>query len=133
MPTKVANDADVQGSAVVKGAGLELVITLGTGVGTALFFDGKLVPHLELAHHPLRKGGTYNESIGEATRRRIGNKKWQKRVGGALSTLRALTFFDHCYVGGGNASKLTFDLPDDVTVVDNSAGILGGITLWERS
>ena len=66
-PCRVANDADVQGAAVVKGEGLEFVVTLGTGVGTALFWQGKLAPHLELAQHPLSKRGkTYNEVLGEA-------------------------------------------------------------------
>lgn len=129
-PTRVANDADIQGAAVVAGKGLELVITLGTGVGTALFYDGRLLPHLEFAHHPFRKGDTYNEQLGEPIRRDIGDKRWNRRVRIAVDTLRALTFFDHCYIGGGNAKRITEELPDDVTTVDNSAGILGGIKLW---
>lgn len=132
-PTKVANDADVQGSAVVTGHGLELVVTLGTGVGTALFYQGTLLPHQEFAHHPLRKGETYNQVLGNEARKTLGAKKWNKRVGEALDTLRALTFFDHCYVGGGNAARIDFELPADVTVVDNDAGILGGIKLWHRT
>jgi polyphosphate glucokinase len=129
-PTKVANDADVQGSAVVAGKGLELVITLGTGVGTAFFYDGRLLPHMEFAHTPFRKGETYNEQLGEVTRKEIGNGRWNKRVRRAVDTMRALTFFDHLYVGGGNSKHVSGDLPHDVTMVDNSAGILGGITLW---
>jgi len=129
-PTKVANDADLQGAAVVSGKGLKLVITLGTGVGTALFFDGRLLPHLEFAHHPFRKGETYNEQLGDATRKEIGNGRWNKRARRAVDTLRALSFFDHCYIGGGNSKHLTGDLPADVSTVDNTAGILGGIKLW---
>jgi polyphosphate glucokinase len=132
-PARVANDADVQGAAVVKGTGLELVVTLGTGVGTAFFYEGRLLPHLEFAHHPFLKGDTYNEQIGDAARKDIGNARWNKRVRKALATLRALSFFDHCYVGGGNSKKLHGNLGDDVTVVDNSAGILGGIRLWDES
>ena len=49
-PVRVANDADVQGCAVIEGRGMELVITLGTGVGCAVFFDGTLLPHMELSH-----------------------------------------------------------------------------------
>lgn len=131
-PTRVANDADVQGSAVVAGQGLELVLTLGTGVGSAFFLDGHLLPHFEFSHTPFRKGGTYNEQLGEAARRRIGNKKWQRRVLEALDTFRALTFFDWCYIGGGNSQRLTGDLPPKVTLVDNRAGLLGGIKLWDR-
>ena len=133
-PCRAANDADVQGAAVVKGEGLELVITLGTGVGTALFWQGKLAPHLELAHHPLGKGGrTYNEVLGEAVREKVGNKKWNARVAATLVILKALVFYDHCYIGGGNSRRVTIDLPPDVTLADNTAGILGGIKLWERT
>ncbi len=132
-PAKVANDADVQGAAVVAGKGLELVLTLGTGYGTALFFDGKLLPHLELAHQRFRKGETYNEQLGEPTRRLIGDLKWNHRVRKAVAAMRALTFFDHCYIGGGNARRIDIDLGHDVSIVDNSAGILGGIRLWEGS
>lgn len=132
-PCKVANDADVQGAAVVTGKGLELVLTLGTGLGSAFFEDGMLLPHLEFAHHPFRKGETYNEVVGDAARKRMGTKKWQKRVLETVDTFRALCFFDHCYLGGGNAARLDVDLPEDVTVVDNDAGIIGGIKLWERT
>jgi polyphosphate glucokinase len=131
-PTKVVNDADLQGAAVVKGKGLELVVTLGTGVGTGLFFHGRLTPHMELAHHPLHKKESYNEYIGNAARKRIGDKKWNKRVKLAVETLDALFFYDHVYVGGGNSKRITGDLGPKVSIVDNSAGILGGIKLWDR-
>ncbi len=131
IPTKAANDADIQGAAVVEGRGLELVVTLGTGFGTGLFYDGELMPHLEIAHQPFRKGETYDEQLGEATRKDIGESRWNKRVMKAIDNMRALTLFDHLYIGGGNSRRvLRHHLPDDVTVVDNSAGILGGIRLW---
>jgi polyphosphate glucokinase len=131
-PTKVVNDADLQGAAVVKGKGLELVVTLGTGVGTGLFFHGRLTPHMELAHHPLHKGESYNEYLGNAARKRIGDKKWNKRVKLAVETLDALFFYDQVYLGGGNSKRVTADLGPKATIVDNEAGILGGIKLWER-
>ena len=131
MPARVANDADVQGAAVVKGEGLELVITLGTGFGTAFFYQGRLLPHLELAHHPLRKDDTYDEYLGDRARKDVGVERWNKRVRRALDTLRALCFFDHCYIGGGNSKRITGDLPADVSIVDNSAGLLGGLRLWD--
>jgi polyphosphate glucokinase len=134
-PTKVANDADVQGAAVVAGKGLELVLTLGTGFGTALFLDGALLPHLEIAHQPFRKGETYNEQLGELARKDVGDKRWNHRVREAITTLDALVFFDHLFIGGGNASRVDRDelgdMLDRTTVVDNTAGILGGIKLWE--
>jgi polyphosphate glucokinase len=129
-PTRVANDADVQGSAVVSGHGVELVITLGTGVGTAIFEDGILTPHLELAHHPLWKDKTYNEYVGDAARKEIGAKRWNARVEKTVATLRALLFFDHLWIGGGNSTKVTFTLAQDTTLVDNAAGLRGGIALW---
>jgi polyphosphate glucokinase len=132
-PTKVANDADLQGAAVIEGKGFEAVVTLGTGVGTAFFLDGRLLPHFEFAHTPLSKDGSYNDVLGDATRKKIGNKKWAKRALDAIETLRGVTFFDHCYVGGGNSVRLGSHLPEGVSLVDNSAGILGGIKLWDRT
>ena len=106
-PCRVANDADVQGAALVKGEGLEFVITLGTGVGTALFWKGKLAPHVELAHHPLGKGArSYNDMLGEAALTKVGHKKWNARVAMMLGVVKALVFYDHCYIGGGNSHKV---------------------------
>jgi polyphosphate glucokinase len=134
-PTRVANDADVQGAAVVKGVGLEFVITLGTGFGTAVFMDGSLLPHLEIAHQPFRKGETYNDQLGERTRKEIGDERWNNRVRKAIAQLDQLLFFDHLYIGGGNARRVRRDdlgpVLERTTVVDNAAGILGGIRLWE--
>ena len=90
------------------------------------------MPHLEIAHQPFRKGETYNDQLGEAARKEVGEERWNKRVHKAIANLRALMFFDHLYIGGGNSRRVVRDdLPDDVTIVDNTAGILGGIKLWE--
>src|SRR5262249_17553215 len=51
-PVIVINDADMQGLGAIEGKGVELVITLGTGIGSSLFEDGRLAPHIELAHIP---------------------------------------------------------------------------------
>ena len=88
LPTKVVNDADMQGCAVVSGQGLEFVMTLGTGVGTALFNDGTLLPHLELSHGPFREGLTFDIALGNAQRKEIGNERWAKRVRKAIAGLR---------------------------------------------
>lgn len=133
LPTRVLNDADMQGLGVIEGQGLELVVTLGTGVGTALFQDGWLMPHLELAHHPVSgKGKTYNQYLGNAARKKVGEEKWNRRVHRALGQLRALVLFDRLYLGGGNARRITFDLDPDTRIVSNTAGILGGIALWRE-
>jgi polyphosphate glucokinase len=132
-PVRVLNDADVQGYAAIHGKGVEMVITLGTGFGTSIFHDGEIAPHLEISQHPFRKGETYDQQLGQEARKKIGNKKWQKRVRRAIDTLRTLVNFDHLYIGGGNAKHLEGELPADVSLVDNSAGILGGIRLWDRA
>lgn len=131
-PTRVGNDAEVQGMAVVAGKGLEVVLTLGTGVGSAVFEDGRLAPHLELAHHPIHKKKTYNEYLGDEERDRIGEKRWNRRVLAMIEIVRTLFLFDHLYIGGGNSAHVKGELPADVSIVDNDAGILGGIRLWDQ-
>ena len=132
-PVRVMNDADVQGYGAIKGKGVEMVLTLGTGAGTAIFTDGNAIPHLELAHHPLHGNKTYDEYIGNAALEAKGKKKWNKRVARAIAVLRTVVNFDHLYIGGGNAKKIEFALPDDVTIVPNSDGLTGGIRLWEQA
>lgn len=130
---RVANDADVQGLGVVQGRGVELVLTLGTGMGSALFVDGRLVPNLELAHHPFRKKRTYEEYVGRAALDGVGAKRWAKRVVRVLETLHPIFNPRRIYVGGGNAKKLDpGKLPRDVEVVPNVAGLLGGYKLWDE-
>ncbi len=130
-PVRAANDADVQGFGAIKGRNIELVITLGTGFGSALFVDGKLVPNLEIAHHPFRNGKTYEEHLGDKALKKIGNKKWNKRLGKAIETLDRVLNFDHLYIGGGNSKKVTEPLPEKVELVSNAAGLLGGIAFWK--
>ncbi|MBK9385135.1 MAG: ROK family protein [Planctomycetes bacterium] len=132
LPVRVANDADMQGAAVVSGKGVELVITLGTGIGSALFVDGRIVPNLELGHAPFRKGETFEEQLGKAARKEVGNLRWNQRLEAAILHWRTVFNFDRLYLGGGMAKNIEFKLPLDVAVVDNEAGVLGGIKLWEE-
>jgi polyphosphate glucokinase len=130
-PVRSINDADLQGLGAIEGRGVELVITLGTGLGSALFEDGRLGPHLELAHHVFERDRTYNQRLGEAARKRCGNRKWQRRVQRAIESLRVLTTFDRLHIGGGNAQRLDFELPPDVRIVSNDTALVGGVRLWE--
>jgi polyphosphate glucokinase len=130
-PTRVINDADMQGLGAVDGAGVELVITLGTGVGSALFLDGKLVPNLELGHHPFRKGETYEQQLGRAAMDQFGKKRWNERLEKALLVLQKVYNYDTLYLGGGNAKLITAAVPANVKIVPNVAGLLGGIALWK--
>jgi len=130
VPVRVANDADIQGFGVIKGHDIELVLTLGTGFGSALFVDGVLVPNLELGHHPFKDSQTYETLLGQTARSRDGNKKWSETLLEAIEQLDALFNPGTIYVGGGNAKKLTVSLPEHVKITQNIAGILGGIKLW---
>jgi polyphosphate glucokinase len=130
-PVRVANDADMQGLAAISGKGLEMIITLGTGFGTGIYVDGHLAPHIELGRHPSRKGVSYDEYVGNAARKRVGNRKWKKRVKRVIAQVRELVNFDHLYVGGGNAKRIDFNPGADVTIVPNTAGMAGGAGLWK--
>ncbi len=131
-PVRVANDADVQGYGAIKGKGVELVLTLGTGLGSALFVDGCLVPNLELAHHRFRGKKTYEDYLGNRARKKAGNSKWNKHLRNAMKELDQLFSFDVVYLGGGNAKKITGRLPAKATIISNVAGLLGGIALWRE-
>jgi polyphosphate glucokinase len=130
-PVRVANDADVQGSAVVEGKGVELVLTLGTGIGSALFVDGKLVPNLELGHHSFERDKTYEQRMGDAELKKKGKDTWNERLQRAIEDLDRVFNYRVLYLGGGNAKKINFELPENVRIVPNVAGILGGIRLWD--
>jgi polyphosphate glucokinase len=131
-PVRAANDADVQGLGVVRGRGVELVITLGTGFGSALFVDGHLVHNLQLAHHAAWRAKTYEEELGAAALEQAGKKKWNRRLAKAIRTLEELFNYDVLYIGGGNAKKIAIALPPRVKIVPNVAGLLGGIALWRE-
>jgi polyphosphate glucokinase len=129
-PVRVANDAAVQGYGAIRGRGVELVITLGTGFGSSLFTNGHLVPGLELAHHPWRDNKTYEDFLGRRGLKVVGRKRWNKQLQDAIAQLEFLFNFDHLYIGGGNAVKVDFALPKHVTRVPNEDGLLGGVALW---
>jgi polyphosphate glucokinase len=120
----------VQGLGAVRGQGVELVITLGTGFGSSLFVDGRLVPNVQLAHHAAWRRKTYEEEVGKKALSEVGRKKWNKRVRKAIASLTELFNYDRLYIGGGNAAKIDFELPPGVKTVSNVEGLLGGVVLW---
>ena len=129
-PARVLNDASVQGLGVIEGVGIECVITLGTGFGFALFTDGMLGPHLEMGQHPIAKSKTYDLYLGNAALRKVGRTKWNKRLRKAIDAIDVLVMYDTLLIGGGNAQVIDFDLPANVRIVPNAAGITGGVKLW---
>ncbi len=120
-PVRAANDADIQGLGAVSGKGVELVLTLGTGVGFSLFVNDALVPNVEGGKNWLR----------QSELERMGNKVWNNRLIKVLTTLEKMFHYDRLYIGGGNAVNVEIGkLPRNVSVVSNLNGLLGGIALW---
>jgi polyphosphate glucokinase len=135
----VANDADVAGLAEMrlgagKGrAGTVLVVTLGTGIGTALFVDGKLVPNTELGHVEIDgKEAEHRASDAVRDREDLSWKKWAKRVDKFLKAMHAWLWPELIIIGGGVSKKHEKFIPlleVDTEVVPaalrNEAGIVG--------
>ena len=134
IPALVLNDAEVHGAGVVAGAGLEMIITLGTGLGNAIFDGGRLAPHAELSRGLARWGLSFDEYIGEHERLRLGDAMWSRRVRQVVEAFRPVYLWDRLYIGGGNSRRITpqvvAKLGDDVVIVPNTAGIIGGVRAW---
>ncbi len=129
-PVRVANDAAIQGLGAIRGKGVELCLTLGTGMGSSLFVDGRLCPGLELAHHPWKDNKTYEDFVGRRGLLKFGHKRWNKLVAKVIAQTQALFNWDSLHIGGGNAKHLTIELPEHVRIVPNEDGLLGGVALW---
>jgi polyphosphate glucokinase len=130
-PVRVLNDASVQGYGVISGTGVECVITLGTGVGFALYEHGVLAPHMELGRYPVQKDKLLDDYLGNVAFRKISRKHWNRRVERVLGFLDTLVNYDVLYIGGGNAKHVAIKLPANVKIVPNEAGVTGGIKLWD--
>jgi polyphosphate glucokinase len=131
-PTRAINDADLQGFGVISGHGVELALTLGTGVGAGLYVDGRLVPNLELGHHPWKKEKTYEERLSDAEMKEIGKKHWSRRVLEMIAQLEPIFNYDTLYIGGGNAEHIKADLPANVKLFTNVEGMAGGVKIWSE-
>lgn len=135
MPTLVLNDAEVAGAGVITGTGLEMIITLGTGLGNAVFDAGRLAPHVEISRGFVRWGLTYDEYVGEHERLRLGDSHWSRRIKRVIEGLQPMYLWDRLYLGGGNGVRVVQTprnpLPKDVVVVPNDAGMMGGVRAWD--
>lgn len=129
-PVRLINDADQQGLGIVSGKGFEIVFTLGTGFGTALVYDGDLLPHLELAHLPISKSKDYDDYIGNRAFKKIGKKEWNERLQRIIQIYKTVFNYDKLYIGGGNSKEIDFDLDHNIQIVSNKDGIKGGARLW---
>ncbi|MBS1799604.1 MAG: ROK family protein [Acidobacteria bacterium] len=127
-PLRFINDAAMQALGGYRG-GRMLFLGTGTGLGSAMIFEGVVVP-LELAHLPYKKGRTYEEYLGKDGLEWRGKKAWRKSVLDVIARLKAGLVCDYVLLGGGNA-KLMKHLPPHVIVGDNSNAVTGGIRLWD--
>lgn len=130
-PVRVLNDADLQGLGVVQGEGVEMVVTLGTGMGTALFTGGRLVPNLELGHHPFRDGKTYEDLVRDSELKRIGPAEWTARVLDAIGQIEPIFNYDVLHVGGGNTRHLQAPLPANARLFSLEDTVRGALKLWQ--
>ncbi|MGQ0445325.1 MAG: ROK family protein [Beijerinckiaceae bacterium] len=130
-PVRMLNDASIQGLGVITGRDIECVLTMGTGMGFALFQDGQIAPHLELSQHPIRKRKTYDEYVGAAALEAVGRRRWNKRIREIIDILDTVITYDTLYIGGGNAELIEPPIPANVKIVSNTAGITGGVRLWD--
>ena len=120
-PVRVLNDADMHGFGAISGKGVELVLTLGTGAGTALFVDGTLVPNIEAGAARI-DGKALNK---------VGRKRWNKRLAKHIRKLEALFNYDRLLIGGGNAKHVDIqNLSGNVTICSNLSSLLGGARVW---
>lgn len=132
-PVRLANDATMYGLGVITGKGIEVVLTLGTGMGFALFRDGIPAPQIELGQHTAGDEPSYDDFVGDAALRRIGETGWKQRVQQTIQRLAALVDFDKLHIGGGNARLFVqTELPTNVMLVTNEAGLAGGAKLWNQ-
>lgn len=129
-PSHVANDAVVQGYHAISGKGIELVITLGTSMGSAIYVNGNAVP-MEMGHHPIRHGHAYEDEIGNAALKKYGKKKWNKHLKRVIELLDQTFNYDRLYIGGGNACQINFKLPKNARVISNTEGLFGVMALWK--
>ena len=127
-PVKIINDAAMQALGSYR-QGTMLFLGLGTGLGSALVADGTLVP-LELGHLGVGKR-TFEDDLGIRGLKRLGRKRWQKRVEAITERFVSALILDDVVLGGGNAERLT-RLPPGCRVGDNANAFLGGFRLWEN-
>lgn len=126
-PVRILNDAAMQALGSYQGGTL-LFMGFGTGMGTAVIVDGKVLP-TELAHLPYKKG-SYEEYVGVRGLEKIGLKKWQKHVLNIVDLFSKAIRPDDIVLGGGNSKYLT-EIPEGCRLGNNKLAFEGGLRMWE--
>lgn len=138
-PAVVINDADAAGLAEMeygagrKQRGVVLLVTVGTGLGTALFSNGQLVPNTELGHIEIRgREAEHRASDGVREKKNLSWKKWSRLLDEYLVTMERLFWPDLIIIGGGVSQKyekffpyLTVRAKIVPAKFRNKAGIIG--------
>ncbi len=134
-PVKVVNDAELQGWSLIRGRGLEVVVTLGTGVGCAVYDEGRATPHLQFGSMPSGEEVDFDAYLGNRAFHKVGYDEWNRRLFLGVRALHDLVHFDHLYLTGGDARQVHRDvlgtLLAKVTVVTGGGAIAGGHYLFE--
>ena len=130
VPVKMINDAAMQALGSYDG-GVMLFLGLGTGLGTTLVTHGTVVP-LEIAHLPYRKDRTYEEYVGEAGLKQLGEKKWKKHVIDIVQLFLDALNAEYAVLGGGNVRHFEDDLPPNTRRGSNMNAFRGGYRLWQK-
>ena len=128
-PVRIINDAAMQALGSYAGGSM-LFLGLGTGLGSSLIVDKKLIP-LELAHLPYVHGKTYEEYLGESGFRDLGKRAWRRHVGRVVALFIDAFAVDYVVLGGGNSKRLD-DLPPKTRLGTNANAFKGGFRLWRE-
>ncbi len=128
-PVKLVNDAAMQALGSYEG-GRMLFLGLGTGLGTTLVLEDRIVVPMEAGHLPYRKGRTFEDHVGQRGLDRFGKKRWRRLVDDVATRLRLAFVADYVVLGGGNA-RLLKELPSNSRLGKNENAFVGGFRLWE--
>jgi len=127
-PVRIMNDAAMQALGSYSG-GRMLFLGFGTGLGSALLWDRTVLP-LELGDLLAENDESLEDKLGDASRQRLGEKRWQDEVLRVVPAMKKAFIADYIVVGGGNA-KCIQRLPRNVELGHNRNAYLGGARLWE--
>jgi polyphosphate glucokinase len=127
-PVRIVNDAAMQALGSYRG-GKMLFLGLGTGLGSALIVEGKIVA-MELGHLRRSKRHDYEDLLGKRGYKRLGRKKWRRKVRAVVEGFSAALLPDEIVIGGGQADRLK-KLPSHSRLGNNAAAFLGGFRLWD--
>jgi polyphosphate glucokinase len=129
-PVRIVNDAAMQALGSYQG-GKMLFLGLGTGLGSALIVERQIVA-MELGHLRRSKHRDYEDLLGKKGFKRLGKKKWRRKVRSVVNGFSAALLPDEVVIGGGQAERLK-KLPPRTRCTDNAAAFVGGFRLWDES